>query len=168
MTVSKARELFRLLTKEFFAEHTVVFTNQSRVAKPKIPLVTIAVGNVKRHRSANEIYDSDETEGYYHTKLPITIDLYTHGKPVIDDESGEEVAREDTSVDEMLLYADFLNSQYVTLWCNKHNVAVVIDGDVLGLTGIVNDTTYEFRSRLSVNMYFTHETLGEKATHAAL
>lgn len=167
MTVSKMKELFRTLTKEFFAGHTVIFSNQSRTAKPTIPLVTIAVGNVKRHRSANEIYDGDETEGYYHTKLPLTIDLFTNGKPVVDDETGMEVAKEDTALDEMCLFADFLNSQYVTLWCNRHDVALVIDGDVIGMTGIVNDTTYEFRSRLSVNVYFTHETLGEKATHAA-
>ena len=166
MNVSGARELFRGLTKEFFPQYTVVFSNQSRTPKPNIPLVTILPGNAKRHRSPNEFYDQPEAEGYYQTKLSFTVDLFTNGAPVYDDDTGEKIANENTATDEMLLFANYLNSIHVTKWCNRNDVSIVMDGDVQDLTGLVNDTTYEFRSRLVVNFYFTQNTEGEKATPA--
>lgn len=164
MNVSQAKELFRQLTKEFFKDYTVVFSHQSRKAKPNVPLVTIMPGNVKRHLSPNEILDAEETTGFYLSRIPFTIDLFTHGKDVIDDESGISVAKEDTSLDEMLLFVNFLNSRHVTLWCNKNDVSIVLEGDALNLTGLINDTSYEFRSRQIVNFYFTQETVGDMAS----
>ncbi len=163
MRVKEAKDLFRLLVKEHFADYMIIFDKQSRTAKPNIPLVTISPGNVKRHRAANEVLDLAETEGYFHSKIPMILDLFTNGDPVLDDETGQEIAREDTATDEMSLFANFLDSQYVTMWCNTHDVAIQVEGDVQNLTGIVNDTTYEFRSRLTVNFYFTQKTVGEKA-----
>ena len=166
MTVSQAKELFRQLVKEHFANSTVIFDRQSRVPKPDLPLVTIAPGNVKRHRAANEILDLPEREGYIHSKISFVIDLFSHGAPVYDDDTRMEIAREDTATDEMSQFVNFLDSEYVTLWSNRNDVAVQVEGDVQNLTGAVNDTTYEFRSRLSVNFYFTQKTVGDKATPA--
>ena len=87
---------------------------------------------------------------------------------LIDDETGQAVAREDTALDEMLLFANYLNSLDVTRWCNKNDVSIVIDGDAIQMTGIINDTTYEFRSRLVVNFYFTQETVGDNAGSPAV
>lgn len=39
-------------------------------------------------------------------------------------------------------------------------MSILIDGDVLNLTGVVNDTSYEFRSRLTVQFYFTQKAVG--------
>ncbi len=163
MNVSQAKELFRQLVKEHFTDYTVIFSNQSRIGKPKIPLVTIMPGNVRRHLSPNELFDSEEIAGFYLSRIPFTLDLFTNGEEVIDDETGVACAREDTALDEMLLFANFLNSQYVTNWSHRNDVSIVIEGDAMQMTGIVNDTTYEFRSRLVVNFYFTQETVGDKA-----
>ncbi len=163
MNISTVKEKFRLLAKEHFVDSLVIFAKQSRTTKPNIPLVTILPGNVRRHRSENEVYGANGTEGYYLSRIQLTIDLFTNGKPVYDE--GVEIGQDNTAVDEMLLFANFLNSQYVTLWCNRNDVSLVIEGDVQDLTGIVNDTTYEFRSRLIVNLYFTQKTVGEKAEY---
>jgi len=168
MNVSQAKELFRQLVKSHFGNYTVIWSHQSRTAKPNIPLVTIMLGNAKRHRSPNELYDTEETEGFYLTRIPFTLDLFTNGKDVIDDDTGQVVAREDTALDEMLLFANYLNSLDVTQWCNKNDVSIVIDGDAIQMTGIINDTTYEFRSRLVVNFYFTQETVGDNAGSPAV
>lgn len=166
MNVSQAKEAFRLLTKEHFSRYMVIFDKQSRTTKPNIPLVTISPGNVRRHRAENEVFNENGTEGYYLSRILFTLDLFTNGQPVYDD-FGEEIGRDDTAVDEMLLFENFLNSQYVTLWCNRNDVSIVIEGDTQNLTGIVNDTTYEFRSRLIVNFYFTQKTVGEIAGPSA-
>lgn len=39
-------------------------------------------------------------------------------------------------------------------------MSILIDGDVLSLTGLVNETSYEFRSRLTVLFYFTQKAVG--------
>ncbi len=45
-------------------------------------------------------------------------------------------------------------------WSHQNDVSILIDGDVLNLTGVVNDTSYEFRSRLTVQFYFTQKAVG--------
>lgn len=161
MRVSEAKELFRSLTKKYFAEGaTVVFANQSRKAKPNIPLVTIKPGNVKRPLAPNYTNVGGIAVGYYASKISFQVDLFTNGLPVIDDQTGKLLATENTAMDEMLSYADFLNSEFVLSWCHTNDVTILIDGDVLDLTGIVNDNNYEYRSRVSVMFYFTQEVIG--------
>lgn len=64
------------------------------------------------------------------------------------------------AVDDMLSFADFLNSEHTVQWSHQNDVSILIDGDVLNLTGVVNDTSYEFRSRLTVQFYFTQKAVG--------
>ena len=67
---------------------------------------------------------------------------------------------EANAVDDMLSFADFLNSEHTVQWSHQNDVSILIDGDVLNLTGVVNDTSYEFRSRLTVQFYFTQKAVG--------
>ena len=162
MRVLEARNLFRELTEEYFSGARVIFSNQSRAAKPPTSLVVITPSAVKRpYRPTLEIVDSEEV-GYYQSRLSFTVDLFTRGSPVIDD-SGNIVAYENSAVDDMLGYADFLNSTYVVNWSHMHDVAIIIEGDTEDTTGIINDHNYEYRARLTVMFYFTQETVGPTA-----
>lgn len=163
MRVSQAKELFRVLTQEYFAGAWVTFARQSRAAKPTVPLVSITPGNVNRPKSPSYENVGGEMLGYYPSRITMTIDLFTHGKPVTDDETGETVAYENTAVDDMLAFADFLNSERTVNWCHRNDVAIQLEGDVQDLTGLVNDTNYEFRSRLVVLLYFTQRVVGYAA-----
>lgn len=97
---------------------------------------------------------------HYLSRFSITVDLFTNGSPVVDEVSGKAVAYEDNAVDDMLSFADFLNSEHTVQWSHQNDVSILIDGDVLNLTGVVNDTSYEFRSRLTVQFYFTQKAVG--------
>ena len=164
MTASKAKDLFRQITEEYFGgKSTVIFANQSRQPKPEIPLVTLMPGNAKRPLAANNSVVNDALISHFQTRLPITVDLFTNGKPVYDDENGVEVGSENTAVDEMISYMDFLSSEYVIAWCNRNDVAIGFEGDVQDVTGLINETTYEFRSRLVALIYYTHKTTGTKS-----
>lgn len=164
MRVSQAKELFRSLLQEYFASATVKFANQSRTAKSGVPLVLITPGNVRRDRDAVISNVDGVVVGSYLSRLSIQIDLFTKGLPVIDPDTGMAFASENTAVDDALAFVDFLNSPYVIEWCSKNDVSIGIDGDVLDLTGVVNDHNYEFRSRLSVLFYFTQNAVGHTAT----
>lgn len=162
MRVTNVKNLFRDLTKQYFQGATVVFGNQSRVAKPTLSLVTIATGNVKRPHSPNYATIDGVLVGHYLSRIPMTVDLYTHGAPVLDDNE-RIVAYEDTALDDILAYADFLNSPYVVQWCRNNDITILIDGDAQNMTGLLNETNYEYRARLSVFVYFTQKAVGTSA-----
>lgn len=160
MRLSEAKNLFLSLAKTYFSNAVVAFGRQSRVPKPDLALVSLTFGNVHRplHPVAQEI--DGHTVGNYLSRISVTVDLFTHGLPVCDDETGMVIAHEDTAVEDMLSFQDFLGSEYVINWCGDHDVAVLADGDAKDLTGIVNDTNYEFRSQLVVSLYFTQKAVG--------
>lgn len=163
MRVSQAKELFRALTQEYFAGAWVTFSRQSRVAKPNVPLVSITPGNVNRPQNPSYENVGGEMLGYYPSRISMTVDLFTPGWEVVDEETGGTVAHENTAVDDMLAFADFLNSEHTINWCHENDVAIQFEGDVQDLTGLVNDTNYEFRSRLVVLLYFTQKVVGHAA-----
>lgn len=163
MRLSRAKELFRALTAQYFAGAEVTFTRQSRAAKPQIPLVTITPGNVRRPLSPTYKQVDGNLVGYYPSRVSMQVDLFTNGLPVVDDKTGATVAYENTAMDDMLAFVDFLNSQYVVEWCHSNDLAISLDGDAQDLTGLVNENNYEFRSRLPVLLYFTQKAVGHAA-----
>lgn len=156
MKASEAKELFRQIAKGFFRNYTVIFSKQSRTPKPQVPLVTLSPGNVSRPQSANYEIQDGEPIGHYLSRLTIVVDLFTNGEPIT--ENGTIVAYENIAMDEILAFADYINSIKTVDFCHQHDVSLLIDGDAEDLTGIVNDTNYEYRSRLRVQMYFTQDT----------
>lgn len=162
MRVSQVKTLFRELTKQYFQGAMVIFSHQSRAAKTDLPLVTIQTGNVKRPHAPNYATIDGVLVGHYLSRIPVTVNLFTHGEPVLDD-NGSVVAYEDTALDDVLAYADFLNSPYVVEWCRKNDITILIDGDAQNLTGLLNETNYEFRAMLTVFVYFTQKAVGTSA-----
>ena len=55
---------------------------------------------------------------------------------------------ENTAENDILLFFNFLNSPYAVRYCNEHDIAIVLNNSVQDLTGIINDTEYEFRAML--------------------
>lgn len=162
MKAGDAKELFRQLTAEFFPKAVVIFANQSRVAKPKHPLVVLSPGPVTRSRySCDEMID-ETIISHYRVRQNITVDLFTNGEPVKDD-NGAIVGREDNAQDCLLAFANFLSSEYVAEWTEKRNVAVTLEGDVQQMTGIVNDTNYQYRARMNVLFDFILKAVDKTA-----
>lgn len=164
MRVSQAKELFRSLTAQYFAGAEVTLSRQSRVAKPQVPLVSITPGNVSRPAMPNYEEIDGVLVGHYLSRISMQVDLFTHGMPVKDDDTGQIIAYENTAMDDMLAFMDFLNSPYTVEWCHTNDVAIAFDGDPQDLTGLVNDNNYEYRSQLKVLFFFTQKAVGHSAT----
>lgn len=160
MRAKDARELFRQITKQYFAAATVTFSNQSRAAKPKLGLVVITPGSVKRPSLPNSQQTDGTMVSFYQSRMTITVDLFTHGSPVVNGSTGKTAAYENTAMDDMLSFADYLDSQFVTAWSHMNDVTVLLDGDVQDLTGAINDNNYEYRARATVMFYFTQRAIG--------
>lgn len=161
MRPADVKDYFRKLVQAYFAKANVIYGRQSHAAKPELPLVSLTAGNVKRTRD-NCGYDIDGSPIYcYPSSMNITIDLFTHGAQVIRD--GEVVAYDNNAIDEMTAFADFLGSRHVLEWCDRYDVAISIDGDVQDLTGVLNETAYEYRSRLNLWISFTQSSVENAA-----
>ena len=156
MKASDAKEYFRTLAVGFFRGYEVTFAHQSRAAKPEIPLVTIAFGNVKRPNSPNYEIDGGVLKGHYLSRLSVVVDLFTNGK-MISDTYGN-IAYENTAMDEMLSFVDYVNGVVAVDWCHARNMAILVDSDAQDLTGAVNDNNYEYRARQEMFLYFTQDT----------
>lgn len=173
MRVIEANELFRAVTQTYFAGGTVLFAHQSRVQKKELPLIIITPGPAHRPLHPAETQIDGETVQSYPSRISYTVDLFTHGSPVVvtaeDAEAtgipeGTVTGYENTAMNDMLSYMSFLNSQYVIDWCSVNDAAILADDDPQDLTAAINDTNYEFRSRLTVQFYFTQEAIGYAGT----
>lgn len=162
MRLSTVKELFLALSQRYFAGANVVFAKQSRAAKMDIPLVTLTFGNVRRAWDPVD-YEIDGTNvSAYPSRVGVVVDLFTHGEPVLDDD-GKPFAHENTAMDDMLAFADFLGSHFVADWCNRNDLTILIEGDIQDLTGLLNDNNYEFRSRMNLMLHFTQKAVGNTA-----
>lgn len=160
MRLSQAKELFRSLTEEYFFGANVTLSRLSRIPKPDLPLVSITTGAVNRPLAPAYKEINGVLIGHYLTRLSIDVDLFTHGTPVIDEETGKTVSYENTAVEDMLAFIDFLNSEHTIEWCHKNDVSIRTEGDVQDITGLVNDNNYEYRAKVTVMFYFTQTTVG--------
>lgn len=154
MKPKELRNLFYSLTKEYFAEANVFLARQSRIPKPKSPLVLLTFGAVTRPTKPNNLVFDGVNVGQYASTLQLDVDLFTHGAPV-EDGNGSVIAYENTAVEDLCAFDDYLQSQYVLNWSDTHSVTIIRDGDVQDLTGIIGETSYEYRARMRLLLYFT-------------
>lgn len=161
MRVSGVKTAFQRLVQLYFPKATVAFAHQSRQPKglTSPALVLITPGIVKRPNNPVEEYIDGEIVQNYHSRISMTVDFFTKGTPLTN-ENGIIFAYEDTAVDDLLCFVNFINSQYTVAWCKKHDISIAVEGDIQPLTGVVNDTSYEFRARVVFVIYFTQKAIG--------
>lgn len=153
MRLNEVRELFRQLTKEYFGAANVLLARQSRIPKPELPLVLLTFGAVTRPTRPNIMVFDGVGVGQYASSVQLDIDLFTHGAPVTEQGYGI-VARENTAVHDLCAFEDFLQSEYVVEWSDIHSIAIAREGDVDDLSGIIGETTYEYRARMRLRLSY--------------
>ena len=164
MRLAQLKELLRGFFKSYFADAMVVFANQSRVPKADVPLVVLSFGNASRPLFPVNSYINGEVVNNYATSIPLTIDLFTNGAPVYNPSTGQNVGYEDTAEDDLLAFADYINSDHAQAWYLNTDIAVLVDGEVQNLTGAINDNNYEYRARMNLLVYYTQTSV----SHAAI
>lgn len=163
MTVSELREELRQLAAMYFKGATVKTSKQSFTVKPVEPLVTLTMGSVNRPLNPPTKIIQGQPVSFYPATMPVQIDLFTHGRQ-IEVAEGHTPIVENTAEDDMLGFADFLNSEFVVQWCRRKDIAIVPPNTVQDLTGLINETNYEFRAMLEVMVYFTMAAIGYTGT----
>lgn len=166
MKVSEVKEEIRRLAELYFTGAAVTFMRQSFIAKPMKPLVTLSPGAVSRASSPPVKVVDGRPVSFSPASVPIQIDLFTPGRWK-EPGPGMMPAAENTAEDDLLGFADFLNSEFVTQWCHERDIAILLPDTVQDLTGLLNDTNYEYRAMLEITVYFTMPAIGYTGTLAA-
>ena len=159
MDVSGVRKALLELTRYYFRGATVTFSRQSKMAKQGVPLVTLYTGVVTRPINPPQKVIDGRPVSFYPSSVPVQIDLFTKGRKV-DMGEGFTPVMENTAVDDLLAFVNFLNSEFVAHYCEGKDIAIVIPNTVEDLTGLINDTSYEYRAMVEITVYFTQYAIG--------
>lgn len=158
MKGTEAKELFRQLTRLYFADATVIYGRQSRIARPYLPLISITAGETTlvTFPPRSVIHGTDVAQ--YPVKMQLTLDLFTHGRALQED--GKTVAYENTATEDLTAFSMYLSSPFALEWCMKHDIAVLPDTAIRDLTGLVNDNNYEYRAQMTLVLSFMQRAIG--------
>lgn len=159
MTNKDARRHIKNIVKKYFDGAEVDFANQNHKPKANAPYVCITLGSPIRDLFPSVTLVDGRLISYYQTKLPVQIDLFTHGGDGEPDATGY-VTGEDTAVDDLIDFSDYLESEYVIAWCHRIDAAIAMKGTVQNLTGLLADTDYEFRAMLEFDFCYVHKAVG--------
>lgn len=154
MRLSEVQDLFYSLISQYFAGATISYARQDRIAKPKSPLVLLTYGNVQRYDMPNYMIVDGVNVAQYQSSVLLDIDLFTHGSPILLPGLGEVLTYRDSAVEDMSVFEDFLNSEYCVEWSDIHSVSWLREGDIQNLSGLLNESTYEYRSRMTLRIYY--------------
>lgn len=159
MTVTDAGKHIKNITKKYFSGANVDFANRSSRVKSKAPFVCITLGTPTRDLFPTQRLVGNQMVSYYQTKLPVQIDLFTNGSEG-EAEGNGFVPMVDTSVDDLTDFVDYLESGYVIDWCHRIEAAIIVNGGVQPLTGLITDTDYEYRAMVELIFCYVHKAVG--------
>jgi hypothetical protein len=95
---------------------------------------------------------------YYPSMVMLQVDLFTKGEPIVE-ETGATTAKINTAVDDLTAFLNYVGSNFVKDWCDTHDITL-IPSVVRNLTGIVDDTSWEYRAMTELEVRFTQTAVG--------
>jgi len=98
----------------------------------------------------------------YPSKTTLQVDLYTKGYS-LNDETGVTAVYENTAVNDLTDFVNFINSTYVDDWSGEKDVSILAN-QVHDLTGLINDTSWEYRAMAELEIGFTQGAVGHTGT----
>lgn len=159
MNVREARQLMYDLLSLYFKGASVMYGSQSNTVKPSAPLVTLSTVSVNRPANPPTATVDGYPVSYYPTAMVLQIDLYTKGAPV-EVAPGQSVPMENTALNDMMEFANFLGSAYIVNWCHLNDVSLYVTEDVRDTTALINNASFQFRSTLELTLSFTQKAVG--------
>lgn len=163
MDVGEARQAIYDLTKYYFQSANVTYAKQSFRVKPSTPLVTLSFGSVSRPLNPPVKIIDGRPVSLYPSTMMVQIDLFTQGKQR-DIAQGVTPVMENTAANDLMKFANFLNSEFAIQYCRRKDIAIVLLENVQDLTDLINDTNYEYRAMLELELRFTSYAIGYTGT----
>lgn len=158
MNLKDLRENLRLLTEEYFAAANVVY-GETNMVKPKKALVTLKTGSVSRTlQPITEVIDGVPV-GCYPSRTVLEVNLFTKGAQV-PVETEQTIPMENTAVNDLVEFVNFVGSPYATDWCCEKDIAITPKGGVLDVTALLNSSKWEYRAMVEFDVDFVQASVG--------
>lgn len=159
MKIEEAKKYAREIVASYFGDDHVFFANNKMALRPE-PYITVGFLGNRRQSFAGKIVDKEGFQNHYREiTLHCEVNLYTKGKDVSFGK-GEPVY-ENTSLEDMDAFLDFIESDASVEDLDRHDCAIVVSSEVRDLAGLQqNSTHYQYRSNLEFDLHFTDESHG--------
>ena len=162
MTHGELKAAIEKLVSSYFGTASVVW-GSVRGVKPTSPLIVLNLGAIRRHYLPIRVGVQGVPTDSYASTTTLQVDLYTQGKRV-GEIPGVLSPHENTAVNDLTDFLNFLNSVWVDEWCDVHDVSLLAN-NVSDLTEVINDTSWDYRAFLEVEVGFTQTAVGGTATN---
>lgn len=158
MTVNELKKWLHALVSMYFAGANVVWS-QTKMVKPLPALVTLRIGSVNRPLQPIVKVINGVSCGYYPSTATFEVNLYTKGAAVeVDD--GMVIPRENTAINDLLDFVNFINSAAVTDLCSLADINIMQYGDVRDVSAVINSTQWDYRAMVEFTVDFTQVAVG--------
>ena len=161
MTQNELKQKLYELVHAYFGSATITW-GKVRAVSPNIPQVVLNMGSVVRAYQPITTRVNGIAINTYPSQTTLQVDLYTKGSPT-NATPGTTAAFENTAVNDMIDFMNFLNSAFVDNWSGQHDVSVLANS-VNDLTEIINDTSWDYRAMVELEIGFTQTAVGYGAT----
>ena len=156
MTVRELRDTLYEIVQGYFAGAEVAWSEQNAV-KSTNPLIRLKLGSIKRPSYFINQVDNNAPCGYICSTTMLTVDLFTHGEEIVDEEGYSIYVN--TALDDMADFINYLQSYYVDDMCENLNISIRPEGDIKD-TSAVLDNDYSYRAMQEFVVSFVQETRG--------
>lgn len=156
MTISELKNALYDIIQGYFAGAEVAWTEQNSV-KSQNPFIRLKLGSATRPiHFINETHNNAPT-GYIASTTMLTVDLFTHGRKVTYEDGF--IAYENSAVDDMTDFMNYLMSPYVDGICENLNISIRPEGNIKDTSAVV-DNDYSYRAMMEFVVGFVQETKG--------
>ena len=161
MTYQELKVKLYDLVGEYFAalrgQGNIVWS-MAKAVNPNSPMVSLQLGQLNRHYMPTRLDINGVPVDNYQSYTTLQVDLFTKGA-AITDEANITAARENTAVNDMIDFVNFLNSAYVDHWCLINDVSIQGNA-VRDLTQLINSTSWDYRAMIELEIGFTQNAVG--------
>ena len=156
MTINELKDALYDIIQGYFAGADVAWTEQNAV-KSINPFIRLKLGSIKRpSHFINETQNNAPT-GYIASTTMLTVDLFTHGEKITDEEGYTIYVN--TALDDMADFLNYIMSPYVDDLCESLNLSIRPEGDIKDTSAVV-DNDYSYRSMQEFVVSFVQEAKG--------
>ena len=160
MTQNTLKDKLHKLVGFYFSEDngvTVVW-GKSKAVRAKGAQITLTMLDIIRpYQPINDMINGVPVS-YYPSKTTLQVDLFTRGDPLIN-EAGITAAAVNTAVYDLTDFVNYINSIYVEHWSLINDISIAA-GEIHDLTNIINDTAWDYRAMVELDIGFTQSVFG--------
>ena len=159
MEIREMPKVIRQLLQIYYGDGHVFFVRSHRAVKVD-PYVTLHYSGHNRQTHASKIINPEDeyTRAYRDLEGSVEINLYTQGRNLA--AADEEPVYENTAIADLEDFLEFLDSDAALEFMDKHEISILIDGDVQDVSAILHDSDYQYRAMVRLKVSFCEVSYG--------